>query len=114
MCEYAYDSNGNLLYEDEKYDEFAYDHVYTYDENGNRIENKTYSNSTGYMVYFYKYEYDANGNCIKTVEYDRDGNISSVMTDKYDEEGRPIECINVNYEYDSACYRRTHEYIEVN
>ena len=112
---YIYDKNGNLEYEDEKYNDIygCQDTRYTYDDNNNLIEKVLYSNDDVIVSRVYKYEYDDKGNCIKKFEYDRAGNLDSEMTYKYDEKGRQIECINVDYKYDSACYRRTHEYIEM-
>lgn len=94
-CIYTFDNNGNkieiLRYNISNSKEFIqYKDTYKYNNNENRIEWIIYDKS-GLICQMYKYRYDDNGNRIETVSYDTNGNVKSKYVCKYDFKGNLIE-----------------------
>ena len=90
LKKYKYDENGNQIEESSYSDgELVGFKKYKYDENGNQIEESSYSN--GKLVDLKKYKYDENGNQIEKSSYS-DGELDRrSFKYKYDKNGIQIE-----------------------
>ena len=109
---YKYDSNGNLIEDNDlnKDGSLNSKKVYRYDSNGNLIEDNDL-NKDGSLNSKKVYRYDSNGNLIEEFGRYPDGKFSHKLTYKYDSKGNKIEYCNFNsdgsfsqkitYKYDS-------------
>ena len=99
VAEYTYDSKGNLIQKQET--ETFYEnteitnYIYTYDENGNKIE-EVCTKSNGYSSTT-KYSYDASGNLMQETHIDSSGNEKTTKyTYDYDAYGNPTKIVESN------------------
>ncbi|MBQ9608754.1 MAG: hypothetical protein IJV15_04820 [Lachnospiraceae bacterium] len=129
-----YDKNGNEIknsyYNDSVW--FEYNHIYEFDQNGNKIKEIKYNpdgsiqeiteydfngNKTKYIPYndgsisySEEYEYDPHGNLTKSVTYNSDGSLSYYYTYEYDNE-KMVKSTQHNTD-GSILYYYTYEYDE--
>jgi hypothetical protein len=90
---YTYDINGNrILLEraNPSYPEYGWNYIYSYDNQGNRIEFNDFSKD-GSLNSRKTYKYDAQGNAIEFHRFNADGSLDSRSTYKYDTKGNKIE-----------------------
>lgn len=91
---YKFDEDGNKI-ETKFYTdgELKSKDKYKYDEDRNCIERKSY-NPDGELVSKIKFKNDDDGNCIEQKSYNPDGELDSKSKAKYDEDGNKIEAIH--------------------
>ena len=95
----GYKSDENLM--------IRYHTIFTYDENGNMIEENAYVDEG--LNSKVKFEYDDDGNQIGFYTYQSDGSLQLKGTYKYDDDGNKIEFRRYIAEMESE-FKKTYEY----
>lgn len=81
---------------------------YEYDDNGNRIKDTRFDETTGNVLETTQYEYNADGNCVKEIRYDNKGEVDVTITRGYSDSKKTRE----KYESKSGGYDNVFTYNE--
>jgi hypothetical protein len=91
MSTYTYDDKGNKI--EERYYDFETPTgktIYKYDDKGNKVEECTYD-VEGSLINKYTYKYDDKGNKVEECRYDMEGSLIDKYTYKYNNSGQVVE-----------------------